>query len=253
MLPGRYRGVGEPTLPLPAVKGPGHPLMSTRETDAAPHPCAAAGGSSPCWAAPCWHGSRCEIPSRAGAGAACSERRWGWSGVGSLSPLCRTIEPEALKQGNMSSLGFTSKEQRNLGLLVHLMTSNPKILYAPVGTEVDKVILKVRVQSPGPPSFLLPPAPLRWDLLAQMGSAGPGLSGEEGASCQPALPEAGSCPDPCWGSDACCEVGRDLCGCQPSQRVGGCPCLFPLRDLPPPRPTRPSPLWATSPTTPRRG
>ncbi|XP_009866814.1 PREDICTED: ATP-binding cassette sub-family A member 2-like, partial [Apaloderma vittatum] len=42
----------------------------------------------------------------------------------------------------MSSLGFTSKEQRNLGLLVHLMTSNPKILYAPVGTEVDKVILK---------------------------------------------------------------------------------------------------------------
>lgn len=47
----------------------------------------------------------------------------------------------------MSSLGFTSKEQRNLGLLVHLMTSNPKILYAPVGTEVDKVILKVRAQS----------------------------------------------------------------------------------------------------------
>lgn len=44
----------------------------------------------------------------------------------------------------MSSLGFTSKEQRNLGLLVHLMTSNPKILYSPVGTEVDKVILKVR-------------------------------------------------------------------------------------------------------------
>ncbi|KAJ7308105.1 hypothetical protein JRQ81_008613 [Phrynocephalus forsythii] len=38
--------------------------------------------------------------------------------------------------------GNNSKEQRNLGLLVHLMTSNPKILYAPVGTEVDKVILK---------------------------------------------------------------------------------------------------------------
>lgn len=53
----------------------------------------------------------------------------------------------------MSSLGFTSKEQRNLGLLVHLMTSNPKILYAPVGTEVDKVILKVRMHSLGPPSF----------------------------------------------------------------------------------------------------
>lgn len=71
----------------------------------------------------------------------------------SLSSLCRTIEPEALKQGNMSSLGFTSKEQRNLGLLVHLMTSNPKILYAPVGTEVDKVILKVRMHRLGPLSF----------------------------------------------------------------------------------------------------
>ncbi|KFW82738.1 ATP-binding cassette sub-family A member 2, partial [Manacus vitellinus] len=83
------------------------------------------------------------IPSWAGVGAAaCSKGYWGWSRVGNLSPLCRTIEPEALKQGNMSSLGFTSKEQRNLGLLVHLMTSNPKILYAPMGTEVDKVILK---------------------------------------------------------------------------------------------------------------
>lgn len=42
----------------------------------------------------------------------------------------------------MSSLGFTSKEQRNLGLLVHLMTTNPKILYSPIGSEVDKVIQK---------------------------------------------------------------------------------------------------------------
>lgn len=67
-----------------------------------------------------------------------------------LCPL-RTIEPEALRQGNMSSLGFTSKEQRNLGLLVHLMTSNPKILYAPVGTEVDKVILKVGGAGDGRP------------------------------------------------------------------------------------------------------
>lgn len=60
------------------------------------------------------------------------------------APCASTIEPEALRQGNMSSLGFTSKEQRNLGLLVHLMTSNPKILYAPAGTEADRVILKVR-------------------------------------------------------------------------------------------------------------
>uniref|UniRef100_A0A2K6MXL0 ATP binding cassette subfamily A member 2 n=1 Tax=Rhinopithecus bieti TaxID=61621 RepID=A0A2K6MXL0_RHIBE len=68
-----------------------------------------------------------------------------WAGLQPI--LCgnnRTIEPEALRRGNMSSLGFTSKEQRNLGLLVHLMTSNPKILYAPAGSEVDRVILKVR-------------------------------------------------------------------------------------------------------------
>ncbi|XP_068590372.1 ATP-binding cassette sub-family A member 2 isoform X2 [Cebidichthys violaceus] len=66
-----------------------------------------------------------------------------WAGLQPI--LCghnRIIEPEALKQGNMSSLGFTSKEQRNLGLLVHLMTTNPKILYAPIGSQVDKVIQK---------------------------------------------------------------------------------------------------------------
>ncbi|KAF3851641.1 hypothetical protein F7725_013413 [Dissostichus mawsoni] len=62
-----------------------------------------------------------------------------WAGLQPI--LCghnRIIEPEALKQGNMSSLGFTSKEQRNLGLLVHLMTTNPKILYSPIGSQVDK-------------------------------------------------------------------------------------------------------------------
>ncbi|XP_028269247.1 ATP-binding cassette sub-family A member 2 isoform X3 [Parambassis ranga] len=66
-----------------------------------------------------------------------------WAGLQPI--LCgnnRIIEPEALKQGNMSSLGFTSKEQRNLGLLVHLMTTNPKILYSPLGSQVDKVIQK---------------------------------------------------------------------------------------------------------------
>lgn len=46
----------------------------------------------------------------------------------------------------MSSLGFTSKEQRNLGLLVHLMTTNPKILYSPIGSQVDKVIQKASTQ-----------------------------------------------------------------------------------------------------------
>lgn len=60
------------------------------------------------------------------------------------SHLCfRILEPEALRRGNMSSLGFTSKEQRNLGLLVHLMTTNPKILYAPIGSQADRVIQKV--------------------------------------------------------------------------------------------------------------
>ncbi|PWA16009.1 hypothetical protein CCH79_00019354 [Gambusia affinis] len=66
-----------------------------------------------------------------------------WAGLQPI--LCgnnRIIEPEALKQGNMSSLGFTNKEQRNLGLLVHLMTTNPKILYSPIGSQVDKVIQK---------------------------------------------------------------------------------------------------------------
>lgn len=66
------------------------------------------------------------------------------SAPNALPPNPSTIEPEALRRGNMSSLGFTSKEQRNLGLLVHLMTSNPKILYAPAGSEADRVILKVR-------------------------------------------------------------------------------------------------------------
>ncbi|MBN3299367.1 ABCA2 protein, partial [Amia calva] len=71
-----------------------------------------------------------------------------WAGLQPI--LCgnnRIIEPEALKQGNMSSLGFTSKEQRNLGLLVHLMTTNPKILYSPVGSQVDKVIQKASFTS----------------------------------------------------------------------------------------------------------
>lgn len=80
----------------------------------------------------------------------------------------------------MSSLGFTSKEQRNLGLLVHLMTSNPKILYAPVGTEVDKVILKVRVQRPEP-LFLLSHQPCSAGTSLPRG-AGPRLNGEEGSA-----------------------------------------------------------------------
>ncbi|XP_062310063.1 LOW QUALITY PROTEIN: ATP-binding cassette sub-family A member 2 [Osmerus eperlanus] len=66
-----------------------------------------------------------------------------WAGLQPI--LCgnnRIIEPEALKQGEHELSGFTSKEQRNLGLLVHLMTTNPKILYSPIGSQVDKVIQK---------------------------------------------------------------------------------------------------------------
>lgn len=107
----------------------------------------------------------------------------------SPSTLCRTIEPEALKQGNMSSLGFTSKEQRNLGLLVHLMTSNPKILYAPVGTEVDKVIMKVRMHRLGP-------------LSSHQSCSADGLCGREEVGCQ----DTGS-------SHRQWEVGRYLHGC----------------------------------------
>uniref|UniRef100_A0A8C9SWW6 ATP-binding cassette sub-family A member 2 n=1 Tax=Scleropages formosus TaxID=113540 RepID=A0A8C9SWW6_SCLFO len=102
-----------------------------------------------------WGPNSTDTPGEEGDGAAGSEAEGEnprsqfsafvqlWAGLQPI--LCgnnRIIEPEALKQGNMSSLGFTSKEQRNLGLLVHLMTTNPKILYSPIGSQVDKVIQK---------------------------------------------------------------------------------------------------------------
>lgn len=92
----------------------------------------------------------------------------------------------------MSSLGFTSKEQRNLGLLVHLMTSNPKILYAPVGTEVDKVILKVRASAHEGAESRTPLLP-----LPQEGS---GAGAEQGGGSQ--LP-----------ASTCRAVGWYLHGC----------------------------------------
>ncbi|XP_044938698.1 ATP-binding cassette sub-family A member 2 isoform X1 [Mustela putorius furo] len=119
--------------PGPPATGPGRTANST----------GAAGGTS--------SNSSAEEGARAAAAPSSSDALQGqcsafvqlWAGLQPI--LCgnnRTIEPEALRQGNMSSLGFTSKEQRNLGLLVHLMTSNPKILYAPAGSEADRVILK---------------------------------------------------------------------------------------------------------------
>lgn len=53
------------------------------------------------------------------------------------------IEFEVLWWGNMSFLGFMSKEQWNLGFFVYFMISNFKILYVFVGFEVDCVIFKV--------------------------------------------------------------------------------------------------------------
>lgn len=163
---------------LPTVKGQNCPSMSVQDVGATPRPCAAARGNFPRQTALWQHLTGIGFSGKS-ATAACREGYWGWSGVCSLDCVCRTIEPEALKQGNMSSLGFTSKEQRNLGLLVHLMTSNPKILYAPVGTEVDKVILKVRASAhEGAESrTLLLPLPLAQstrDIHAQRSSGGLG-------------------------------------------------------------------------------
>ncbi|KAI4587779.1 hypothetical protein MJG53_005566 [Ovis ammon polii x Ovis aries] len=119
--------------PGPAASGPGGVANSTG-AGAGPSSNSTAEEGAPSAAAP--------APSDALQGQ-CSAFVQLWAGLQPI--LCgnnRTIEPEALRRGNMSSLGFTSKEQRNLGLLVHLMTSNPKILYAPAGSEADRVILK---------------------------------------------------------------------------------------------------------------
>lgn len=161
---------------------------------------------------------------------------WGWCGVCSLGCVCRTIEPEALKQGNMSSLGFTSKEQRNLGLLVHLMTSNPKILYAPVGTEVDKVILKVRVAEAR--CLSIPMRQPCWMGFVRQALCDGRAEQEEAGSCQPVQGWAGTS----WLLGVLQQ--------RPGQRVALPP---PAASLPSHRPMRPLPSWATSPTMPRCG
>ena len=40
-------------------------------------------------------------------------------------------------------LGLTSKQKKDLAILIHVLYSNPKVLYAPNGTEADVVIAKV--------------------------------------------------------------------------------------------------------------
>ena len=40
-------------------------------------------------------------------------------------------------------LGFKHHEQTELGILVHVLYSNPRVLYAPNNTQADAVIKKV--------------------------------------------------------------------------------------------------------------
>lgn len=44
---------------------------------------------------------------------------------------------------NLTNFHLTSRQKYNLGVLIHVLTSNPKILYAPNNTQVDDVIRKV--------------------------------------------------------------------------------------------------------------
>ena len=41
-------------------------------------------------------------------------------------------------------LGLSKRQQNDLGLLIHVLYSNPKVLYAPNGTQADEIIQKVR-------------------------------------------------------------------------------------------------------------
>ena len=42
-------------------------------------------------------------------------------------------------------LGLSKRQQKDLGLLIHVLYSNPKVLYAPNGTQADSVIQKVMI------------------------------------------------------------------------------------------------------------
>ena len=44
-------------------------------------------------------------------------------------------------------LGFKHHEQTELGILVHVLYSNPRVLYAPNNTQADAVIKKVNQQN----------------------------------------------------------------------------------------------------------
>ncbi|XP_071948273.1 ATP-binding cassette sub-family A member 2-like [Antedon mediterranea] len=52
----------------------------------------------------------------------------------------RTATDEQLERGDLKSLGFDSHQKRSFEILVHILFSNPKILYAPNTTDVNSVI-----------------------------------------------------------------------------------------------------------------
>lgn len=41
-------------------------------------------------------------------------------------------------------LGMSKYQQEQIGILVHVLYSNPRVLYAPNNTDADKIITKVR-------------------------------------------------------------------------------------------------------------
>ncbi len=43
-------------------------------------------------------------------------------------------------------LGMTHSQRFHMGILIHVLYSNPKVLYAPNNTELDSVIKKVKYQ-----------------------------------------------------------------------------------------------------------
>ncbi|XP_064616373.1 ATP-binding cassette sub-family A member 2-like [Liolophura sinensis] len=47
---------------------------------------------------------------------------------------------DGISQQDLNELGFTATQQQNLGILLHLLYSNPKVLYSPNNTATDEII-----------------------------------------------------------------------------------------------------------------
>lgn len=43
----------------------------------------------------------------------------------------------------LDKLGMSKYQQEQIGILVHVLYSNPRVLYAPNNTDADKIITKV--------------------------------------------------------------------------------------------------------------